>query len=365
MKTTGLSLAFFLVSFGAPAGADIASIAETTFANSNFVALSVGVSDQHETLGIASFGLRELNSDALVTDHDKWHLGSISKSMTSMLLGTFIAEDRLDVDATLPVLLPHLAAEMHDDWKVTTLRDILEHRSGLPENFEFSVMKMMEVDIDDRRSARAQALADILSAPAKSRVFRYSNIGYTLAGHVAETLGDQVWENLLRDRLFMPLDLTSAGFGAPKGVTRLDQPVGHASFLGLFRKPMNPFDSSADNTPILGPAGTVHMSMNDLLTFGRMMLLMSKGEDSIFPAEIFNVLTQPSHADYAGGLISGKADWAGGRYMWHNGSNTMWYALLVILPEKDLVIAVTTNQHNAKTRNIVWKTMMAIAADTP
>ncbi len=28
---------------------------------------------------------------------------------------------------------------------------------------------------------------------------------------------------------------------------------------------------------------------------------------------------------------------------WHNGSNTMWYALVVFIPEKNMVVAVTSN----------------------
>ena len=31
------------------------------------------------------------------------------------------------------------------------------------------------------------------------------------------------------------------------------------------------------------------------------------------------------------------------RVYWHNGSNTMWYALVVFIPEKNMVVAVTSN----------------------
>ncbi|MEE9455250.1 MAG: serine hydrolase domain-containing protein [Paracoccaceae bacterium] len=344
--------------------ADFSEILEKTFRDAGLIAIACGVSDDVQTLEIAAFGMREINNTIPVSTADKWHLGSISKSLTTMLLGTYVAEGRLDLDANLPGLLPHLAADMHDDWRQTSLRDVLEHRAGLPVNFGFTTMRMVEIDTQNRRSARAKALRAVLSKPAKSREFRYSNIGYTLAGHVAETLGDQAWETQMRARIFIPMGLKTAGFGAPKGEGRYDQPVGHANFLGVFRKPMNPFDSPADNTPIIGPAGTVHMSIDDLLAYGRRLLVMSNGQDALLPAAVFSDITTPNHGQYAGGFIQAQADWAGGEYFWHNGSNTMWYALLVILPQKNRVIAITTNQITTKTPKLIWDTMVEIAAKT-
>ncbi len=347
------------------AHADFSEIIEKTFHDAGPIAIAGGISNGVQTLEIAAFGLREANQDTPVTAADKWHLGSISKSLTTMLLGTYIATAHLDLDTTLPALLPHLATDMHDDWRKTTLRDVLEHRAGLPVNFGFATMRRVEIDTKNRRAARAEALRAILSKPAKSRNFRYSNIGYTLAGHVAETLGDQVWEIQMRNRIFIPMGLRTAGFGAPKGATRYDQPVGHANFFGLFQKPVNPFDSPADNTPIIGPAGTVHMSINDMLAYGRQLLAMSKGQDALLPATVFSDITTPSHGQYAGGFIQAQADWAGGQYFWHNGSNTMWYALLVILPQKNRVIAITTNQMTTKTPTSIWDTLVKITSEIP
>ena len=33
---------------------------------------------------------------------------------------------------------------------------------------------------------------------------------------------------------------------------------------------------------------------------------------------------------------------------WHNGSNTMWYALVVFIPEKNMVVAVTSNDGDSE-----------------
>jgi hypothetical protein len=33
---------------------------------------------------------------------------------------------------------------------------------------------------------------------------------------------------------------------------------------------------------------------------------------------------------------------------WHNGSNTMWYALVVFIPDKNMVVAVTSNDGDSE-----------------
>ena len=47
---------------------------------------------------------------------------------------------------------------------------------------------------------------------------------------------------------------------------------------------------------------------------------------------------------------------------WHNGSNTMWYALVVFIPEKNLVVAVTaTDGDIQKGEAAAWEIVKASA----
>ena len=55
----------------------------------------------------------------------------------------------------------------------------------------------------------------------------YSNVGYALAGLMAEQVTGHSWEDLMRKRVFEPLGMLSAGFGPPGHAGRVDQPWGH------------------------------------------------------------------------------------------------------------------------------------------
>jgi len=340
--------------------AELTTIIGDIFTDASLIGIAAGIRDDTEIIETVVFGIRERGEDAPILLTDKWHIGSISKSITTMVLGTLMADNQLKLDATLPTLLPDIADQMHSDWGNITLRMVLEHRAGLPENFGVGVMLEDAPNVIDRPALRAKALAGILSHPAGPLEYKYSNIGYTLAGHVAEHITGQAWENVVQNRIFTPLDLHTAGFGAPKGTERHDQPVGHASIFGIYHKPMNSFDNRADNSPIIGPAGTVHMSISDLLTYGQSLLIMSKGKNALLTAEIFADLTTPTQGQYAGGLITEQDTWANGTVLWHNGSNTMWYAILVILPDKNRVFAISVNQEGAKVRRAVQNAVKQI-----
>lgn len=45
--------------------------------------------------------------------------------------------------------------------------------------------------------------------------FVYSNLGYMVAGAMAEKKTGKSWEALMQEKLFKPLGMTSAGFGFP------------------------------------------------------------------------------------------------------------------------------------------------------
>ena len=159
---------------------------------------------------------------------------------------------------------------------------------------------------------------------------------------MAEKVIGVTWEDLIKREVFEPLGLIEAGFGPPKSPDEtLPQPRGHRKVL-LGKVPM---DDQADNTPIMGPAGNIHMTLHDLCTYANEHLQGELGHGKLLlSAETYKLLHTPPLNVYACGWIKylPSADIPHTRF-WHNGSNTMWYALVVFIPEKKMVVAVTAN----------------------
>ncbi|MEX2016651.1 MAG: serine hydrolase, partial [Candidatus Hydrogenedentales bacterium] len=81
----------------------------------------------------------------------------------------------------------------------------------------------------------------------------------------------------------------------------------------------------------------------------------------LLSAETYEVLHTPQLENYAYGWVrnepSGDIPYT---VYWHNGSNTMWYALIVFIPEKNLVVGVTSNDgHIAKAEAAAWEIVKA------
>lgn len=321
----------------------ISSLAKQIREQGRFTAVGISVSHRNNPIEVAVSGVRQHKSVVLVESMDKWHIGSVTKSITGTVIGGLVESGVLEFESMISDLLPDIP--MHASWAECSLEHLLTHTSGLPANFPRKVQKIDPATTTDLVLARRDLIREILAKPPKTAcgsTFSYSNVGYAVIGHIAETRTKCCYENLVRERLFEPWGLDSAGFGAPAGHDPDDQPMGHYSAL-WYRKPVNPFKGRADNGPIISAAGRAHMNLKDFVSYGREHLDGELGKGRFLNTHTWQRLHKPSMNDYAYGWVNAERDWAGGPVIWHNGSNMMWYALLILIPEKHAVLAFVTN----------------------
>ena len=280
------------------------------------------------------------DGSVLVANDARWHIGSISKSFTSTLVMRLVERGLLDLDNPVGTYLSDHKDQIHPDWKAATLRQLLSHTAGLPAN---APPRTMRKTYDYAPSQGRQAvLAEMWDRPLEGEAgkFLYSNLGYVLTGFIVEEVLDMSWEEAIQSEIGTPLGLPSLGFGAP---TQLDAARGHRTFWG-FRRPVSPEDPLSDNPKWMGPAGTIHLSMKDLTRWGHVHLdICTGGKPDYLSHESCQIMQTPVASDYGLGWVL-KTSEEEGRVVWHNGSNTMWYAMLLIVPDSNLVLALATNQ---------------------
>lgn len=309
-------------------------------------------------------GIRTRGSDAKVTINDQFHLGSCTKAMTATLCAMLVEDGTLRWDMTIGEVFPKevAAAGVDPAWKDVTLLQLLSHHAGVPGDLSADGLWGRLWKIKEPVAARQALLEGVLRHPPKTAPgtgFEYSNGGVAIAGHMAEVKTGVAWEELMRQRVFGNLGITSAGFGAPGKVDVVDQPRGHtAAGIAVVPGPL------ADNPCVIGPAGTVHMSVPDWSRFVAMQLAGARGRDFtgngckvMLSAEDFTVLHTPyakqggrtpgkdeAGADYACGWGVAERPWAAGRVLTHSGSNTMWFSVVWIAPEKNIAVLAACNQ---------------------
>ena len=283
-------------------------------------------------LAIGSSGVRKDGTKVALTEGDHIHLGSCTKAMTSVLLATLVTEGKLGWNTSFITVLPSLRNKIHPDYHTVTAWQLLTHRAGVAANAT-NWWAHPKMELTKRRLAILEE--NLKDAPTRKQgTYHYSNLGYLMAGCMAEKLTGSTWESLMQTRIFDPLGMKTAGFGPPGSPGKTDQPWGHVHSGNGWRP------RQFDNAEALGPAGRAHASFSDWSKFLAMQL--PRGNKLGLDRKTLEKLITPS-GTYAGGWRVTRRPWGKGTVLMHSGSNTMWYALVWVAPEIDRSFLVATN----------------------
>ncbi|HUS92452.1 MAG TPA: serine hydrolase domain-containing protein, partial [Phycisphaerae bacterium] len=311
-------------------------------------ALAAAVIREGRLAGLGAVGVRKAGTETAVTRDDEFHIGSCTKAMTATVLATLVDAGKLRWETTLPEALPDLAETMHAGYRKVTLLHLLAHRAGLvanaPPGMPFARLHELLGTPTEQRQAFARALLAVPPQSAPGEKFLYSNAGYAVAALVAERAAKKGWRELMRERVFRPLGMASAGFGAMGTPGKIDQPWQHVLRDGKL-VPIAPGPRS-DNPPAYDPAGRVHCSMADWAKFVAAHLDGPRGRACglrLKPETWRRLHTPPFGGDYALGWGTPQRSWGGGAVLTHAGSNTMNYAVVWVAPKRDFAVLVATN----------------------
>jgi CubicO group peptidase (beta-lactamase class C family) len=342
-----------------PASAPLGKLVTDLRKEKNLVGLAAMVTVDGQVKAAAADGERKLGSGVPLEISDQWHLGGITKSITATMIARLVESGQMHWTDTIGEIFPD--PQVHDDWKPVTLIELLTDTAGAPANFSLAVRFQWPAPGPLCTQARKAAVLNVLAQKPEylpGTKYMYSNVGYCIAGAMAEKITGATWEDLVKREVFEPLGLTEAGFGPPNSPDEtLPQPRGHRNVL-LWKVAM---DDQADNTPIMGPSATIHMTLRDLCTYANEHLRGELGQGKLLSAETYKLLHKPELDKYACGWVEKEPGAQGQPTMyWHNGTNTMWYALVAFIPENKMVIAVTSNDGDFKqAETAAWEIVRA------
>jgi len=298
----------------------------------NLPGLIAAIADSNGIVAIAAAGVRKVGSDQALQTDDLIHIGSCTKAMTSTMLATLVQDGVLSWDTTLLDVFPELKGDIHPGYHAVTLGQLVRHRGRIPANAS-NWWAYPDLDLMERRLEIVKQ--NLRNAPdIEPGDYKYSNLGYVVAGCLAEKKTGKSWETLMQERLFEPLGMASAGFGPPGSAESVAQPWGHLKNSDRW------VARHADNAAALGPAGRVHCSLADWAKF---IALQLPGDDKpILNANSLKQLIEP-RGNYAAGWGVYPRSWARGLALTHNGSNTMWFATVWVAPGINRAYLVATN----------------------
>ena len=275
-------------------------------------------------------GKQKFDEGDPIIAHSKWHIGSITKSMTATLTGILIEAGHLEWNTTIGDIT---TAGYLEAYQNISIYQLLSHTGGItPEEYP--------IDPSDSRPVlelrQEWAIAALNVPQGNVGQFEYSNSSYVIAGVMLELIMDATWEELMTTYLFEPLQMDDTGFGAPGKSGELNQPWGHR-ITGRSLEAKDPTDIYSDNPAALGPGGTVHTTLIDMAKYANLHL----GKTGLIKDATLDMLhKEVNNTGYALGWNVTSSGIS------HAGSNTNWFAQLYINLDEEFVNFSATNSYD-------------------
>ncbi len=305
------------------------------------------------------YGVKEMGKPDRVDENTLFAIGSSGKSMTAAVISMLVDEGKMRLDDQVWMYLPRFRVADPYVSREATIRDLLSHRTDL-ENADlvWYGAPHTRAEIIDRLRHLKQA------ASFRSR-FMYNNLMLMVAGEAAAAAAGKTWEEVVRERLFVPLGMTSTLSNPQELTPQSNVAAPHTPVRGkLAAIPHR-------DTRNIAPAGAQYSSARDMAQYLRFQLGNGAYRGKRIVAE--PSMTQMRSVVTSNGtpvVISDSGTTAlgyglgwfteyyrGRRLLRHGGAIDGMLTEMMFLPEEQIGIVILTNRsphtmHTALTRHI-------------
>ncbi|RKN46714.1 class A beta-lactamase-related serine hydrolase [Streptomyces hoynatensis] len=223
--------------------------------------------------------------------HDAYYrIGSDTKTFVAVVALQLVAEGTLHLDDTVEEWLPGVVSGNGNDGSRITLRNLLQHTSGLadytdvlfgdpatltPEGFREGrfTARTLEEEVALATTRPPGWLPDA-EAPGSETRWSYSNTNYVLAGLIVEKATGHPWEQEVNDRIIEPLGLRHTMTMGTSAYVPQPTATAYTRFPG--REELTDTTLSVDG----GPDGGIVSTTDDMNSFLRALM-----NGTLLPAE--------------------------------------------------------------------------------
>src|SRR5580765_5852695 len=140
-------------------------------------------------------------------------IASCSKWLTAALVMMFVDEGKLSLDDKITKWLP--IYEKYGKGYIT-IRHCLSHMTGI-ESEPITILKLLQRRKFNSLEEEVNSFCEKEIQANPGQEFRYSNIGLNIAGRVLEIISKKKFDMLVRQKLFLPLEMKKSTFSTMDG----------------------------------------------------------------------------------------------------------------------------------------------------
>ena len=301
------------------------------------------------------YGVTDLRSLHPIDAKTNFRLASFTKQFTAMCIMLLVHDGKLRYDDHLTDIFPEFPAY----GKSITLRNLLNHTSGLPD-YEDILMKQYPntppEEIPQILDAGVLKLLEQQTAgkfPPGSK-WEYSNSGYATLAMIVEKVSGKSFGQFLHDRIFSPLHMDNT-LAYEKGKNEVpNRAYGHSKTdKGLQETDQSP------TSAVLGDGG-IYSSVDDLAKWDRALrehTLLSEAEmqPALSPVHVSGGIPTSEGHNVSYGFGWFLDPYKGHRRMWHDGETIGFRTTIQRFPDDNLTVIVLANRTDVDPEQLALK----------
>lgn len=287
------------------------------------------------------YGLRDAASGSRNTANTVFQIGSVTKQFTATIIQKLQEEKKLNVQDRISKYFPDYP---HGD--SITLEQLLTHTSGI---YSYtSDRNFMSTEVAKPQS-REKMMSLFKNKPldfTPGTRWSYSNSAYMLLGYIIEDVTKKPYEQVVREYIFKPVQMTHSGFD----FTHLQSPDRATAYFVL--NDVDSVKSPIVDSTVAYSAGSIYSTTGDLYKWHNALQnysILSK------PLQERAYTVVKNNYGYGWGIDSVE----GKRKVGHSGGIHGFTSNFVRIPEEDIVIILLSNNASGALNEMTNKIISA------
>ena len=340
--------------------ADLAAHIDAARERFHVPGVAIALVQNGEVVYTGGFGSTAPENGKPITADTLFMIGSVTKSMTTMMISTLVDEGVIDWDQPVTDILPSFALSDPAATAKMRVRDLLNMSSGVP---RYDIILQLAALSPQEMIA---SLADIPLVSAPGTMWNYSNqmvaTGGFLSALAAGSPADGLYQgyiDLVQKRVFDAIEMPNTTFDFDAALANPNHALPSIYIPATQKFSAVPFGNERFVLPT-APAGAVWSNVKDMARYLQTELSGGVSPDGKRIVSELNLRTTQSAEITPGGLYAsygmgwGLDDYNGQRVVVHGGNTLGFTSDLAFMPDADfgLAILIDAGDANAFYQNV-------------
>ena len=327
----------------------------------NTPGIGVGIVINDKLVFAKGYGYRDYEKKQPFTPATLCQIASNTKLFTAVAAGMLVEEGKLAWDKPVRESVPTIQFYNDQLNNNVTLRDMLSHRTGVTRH------DLIWFKSDFTRAELFEKLRYLEPQQPMRETFLYNNLMFSAVGQIIELRSGTTWEQFVRERILVPLDMNTTTYTISDMVQHPDHGVPYREKRDSFELYKIPY---YEDTQGVAPAGAIISNIDELSHW--LIALMNDGKyngKQVLPASVLKATLQPAIGlpntlgesqgfwellNPAYGMGRQTAAYRGHLITFHGGDLPGFHSQVSFLPNDRIgVIVLVIGDHSAPLYNVV------------